>query len=298
MVKQSKSRILTNTSEQKDAPTYEDLNAFMRPSILSQKYEYPNLHISTDSPDYPDSPDSPDYPDSHNSSSDSDSEPADECSVSYKTNGSYATSTSGKDLKLYDMKCLLDKKRKDIYDKNREVKELATNNPYLSSIVSDYETIGSTILEEKKDQKTALNILSKHIRDISEHMKHDEFQLHRIREDQQILMDEIDKLRKDIGYINNKIARDSSKKKEPKYPNWRYDDDYDDDDYEDDDYEDEDEDEDEYGQDAEDEYGQDAEDEYGQDAEEEYGQDAEDEYGQDDGAAFSSDYDYDDCINR
>ena len=25
--------------------------------------------------------------------------------------------------------------------------------------------------------------------------------------------------------INNKIARDSSKKKEPKYPNWRYDDD-------------------------------------------------------------------------
>ena len=280
MVKQSKSRILTNTSEQKDAPTYEDLNAFMRPSILSQKYEYPNLHIS------------PDSPDSHNSSSDSDNEPADKCSVSYKTNGSYATSTSGKDLKLYDMKCLLDKKRKDIYDKNREVKELATNNPYLSSIVSDYETIGSTILEEKKDQKTALNILSKHIRDISEHMKHDEFQLHRIREDQQILMDEIDKLRKDIGYINNKIARDSSKKKEPKYPNWRYDDD---DDY-DDDYEDED--EDEYGQDAEDEYGQDAEDEYGQDAEDEYSQDAEEEYGQDDGATFSSDYDYDDSINR
>ena len=287
MVKQSKSRILTNTSEQKDAPTYEDLNAFMRPSILSQKYEYPNLHIS---------PDSPDYPDSHNSSSDSESEPADECSVSYKTNGSYATSTSGKDLKLYDMKCLLDKKRKDIYDKNREVKELATNNPYLSSIVSDYETIGSTILEEKKDQKTALNILSKHIRDISEHMKHDDFQLHRIREDQQILMDEIDKLRKDIGYINNKIARDSSKKKEPRYPNWRYDDDYD---YEEegedeDDYDDEGEDEDEYGQ----EYGQDDAKDEDEDDEDEYGQDAEDEYGQDDGATFSSDYDYNESINR
>jgi hypothetical protein len=286
MVKQSKTRILTNLSEQKDEPTYEDLNAFMRPSVLSQKYEYPNLHIY---------PDSPDYPDSHNSSSGSDSEPADECNVSYKTNGSYATSTSGKDLKLYDMKCLLDKKRRDIYDKNREVKELATKNPYLSSIVSDYENIGSTILEEKKDQKSALNILSKHIRDISEHMKHDEFQLHRIREDQQILMDEIDKLRKDIGYINNKIARDSSKKKEPRYPNWRYDDDYDYDDEDEDDDDDDDDDEGEYEYEDDEEGNDDEnEDEY-EDDEEGNDDDDEGEYEDD---IFSSDYDYVDSINR
>jgi hypothetical protein len=289
MVKQSKSRILTKQSEQKDEPTYEDLNAFMRPSVLSQKYEYPNLHIY---------PDSPDYPDSHNSSSGSDSEPADECNVSYKTNGSYATSTSGKDLKLYDMKCLLDKKRRDIYDKNREVKELATKNPYLSSIVSDYENIGSTILEEKKDQKSALNILSKHIRDISEHMKHDEFQLHRIREDQQILMDEIDKLRKDIGYINNKIARDSSKKKEPRYPNWRYDDDYDYDDEDEDDDDDDDDDEGEYEYEDDEEGNDDEnEDEY-EDDEEGNDDENEDEGEDEEDAIFSSDYDYVDSINR
>jgi hypothetical protein len=67
----------------------------------------------------------------------------------------------------------------------------------------------SRILEEKKNQKSALNILSKHIRNISEHIKHDEFQLQHIREDQQILMDEIEKLRKDISYIHSRISEDS-----------------------------------------------------------------------------------------
>ena len=41
-------------------------------------------------------------------------------------------------------------------------------------------------------------------------MKHDEFQLDRIREDQLVLMEEIEKLRKDIRYIHNKIDQGSS----------------------------------------------------------------------------------------
>ena len=65
-----------------------------------------------------------------------------------------------------------------------------------------------TILEEKKSQKTALKILAKHIREISDHIKDDEFQLERIRDDMSILMDEIDKLRKDISYIRDKMGDD------------------------------------------------------------------------------------------
>lgn len=196
----NKNKSIHLNSEQQDQvpPTYEELNAFMGPSILSPKYEYrnANLRISPESPDSRDSPDSSDA-DEDNSES--------KCNVSYKTDGSYAANTSGKDLKLYDMKCLLEKKRKAIHDKNREVKELATENPYLSSVVSDYDSIQGTVLEEKKTQKSALKILSKHIRDISENMKHDEFQLDRIREDQLVLMEEIDKLRKEISYIHDKI---------------------------------------------------------------------------------------------
>ena len=196
----NKNKSIHLNSEQQDQvpPTYEELNAFMGPSILSPKYEYrnANLRISPESPDSRDSRDSSDA-DEDNSES--------KCNVSYKTDGSYAANTSGKDLKLYDMKCLLEKKRKAIHDKNREVKELATENPYLSSVVSDYDSIQGTVLEEKKTQKSALKILSKHIRDISENMKHDEFQLDRIREDQLVLMEEIDKLRKEISYIHDKI---------------------------------------------------------------------------------------------
>ena len=206
MVKKDKSIHLNSEQPDQVPPTYEELNAFMGPSLLSPKYEYrnANLRISPESPDSRDSRDSRDASDADDNNSES------KCNVSYKTDGSYAANTSSKDLKLYDMKCLLEKKRKAIYDKNREVKELATENPYLSSVVSDYDSIQGTVLEEKKTQKSALKILSKHIRDISENMKHDEFQLDRIREDQLVLMEEIEKLRKDIRYIHNKIDQGSS----------------------------------------------------------------------------------------
>ena len=93
------------------------------------------------------------------------------------------------------------------------------------------------ILEEKKNQKTALKILAKHIREISEHIKDDEFQLERIRDDMSILMDEIDKLRKDISYIRDKMGDDFSLSyiKQDKQPQnkRKYDTDNTDDSYED-----------------------------------------------------------------
>ena len=233
MVKKQKSRNFNSEISRQAPPTYEELNAFMSPSLLSPKYEHPNDNLNN----YPESPDSPvshksatsykNYNTSENSesenNSDINSEDESKCSVSYKKDGSYATNTSSKDLKLYDMKCLLDKKRKNIYEKNREIRELATDNPYLSSVVSDYNNVQGTVLEEKKNQEKALKILSKHIRNISKQIKYDDFQLQRIREDQQILLDEIDKLRKDISYIHNKIDGDTSSTKGKKHSKKQYD---------------------------------------------------------------------------
>ena len=210
MVKKKGTDIFNSYRQKKNAPTYEDLNAFMGPSMLSPKYEDPNLNFGIS----PESPESRKLSMSDSRTSegdnDSDNDSPGECSVSYKTDGTYATNTSGKDLKLYEMKCMLDKKRKAIYNKNNQVKELASDNPYLSSVLSDYGNMRGTILEEKKSQKTALKILAKHIREISDHIKDDEFQLERIRDDMSILMDEIDKLRKDISYIRDKMGDDFS----------------------------------------------------------------------------------------
>ena len=209
MVKKKGTDIFNSYQQKKKAPTYEDLNAFMGPSMLSPKYEDPNLNFGI-SPESPESPESRKLSMSDSGASDSDNDSPGECNVSYKTDGTYATNTSDKDLKLYEMKCMLDKKRKAIYNKNNEVKELASDNPYLSSVLSDYGNMRGTILEEKKNQKTALKILAKHIREISDHIKDDEFQLERIRDDMSILMDEIDKLRKDISYIRDKMGDDFS----------------------------------------------------------------------------------------
>jgi hypothetical protein len=215
MVKK-KGKDIFNSYQHKKAPTYEDLNAFMGPSMLSPKYENPDLNFGIS----PESPKSRKLSTSDSHASDSDNDSVGECNVSYKTDGTYATNASSKDLKLYEMKCMLDKKRKAMYDKNGEVKKLSSDNPYLSSVLSDYGNLRGTILEEKKSQKTALKILSKHIREISEHIKDDEFQLERIRDDMSILMDEIDKLREDISYIRDKMDEDSplSYIKQDKHP--------------------------------------------------------------------------------
>ena len=185
-------------------PTYDSLNAFMRPSVLSPKYQYPKLRNYSNSPASRESQHSHNY---EHSDTESDDHTEGECNALYRTDGSYATSAVDKDHKIYEMKCLLNKKRKAFHDKNNEVRRLATDNHFLSGVVSDYDNSQHTILDEKKKQKLALEVLSEHIRNISKNIKNDEFQLRRIRDDQKLLIDEIDKLRKDVDYIRSKIER-------------------------------------------------------------------------------------------
>ena len=139
MVKKKGTDIFNSYQQKKKAPTYEDLNAFMGPSMLSPKYEDPNLNFGI-SPESPESPESRKLSMSDSGASDSDNDSPGECSVSYKTDGTYATNTSDKDLKLYEMKCMLDKKRKAIYNKNNEVKE---------AIIKEYSTTKKAEAEKK-----------------------------------------------------------------------------------------------------------------------------------------------------
>ena len=48
---------------------------------------------------------------------------------------SYASITSKNDMKIYKMKCLLDEKKKNIINKNKEIKELSKQNAYLENII-------------------------------------------------------------------------------------------------------------------------------------------------------------------
>ena len=118
-------------------------------------------------------------------------------------NLSYASITSNNDMKIYKMKCLLDEKKRNIIKKNKEVKELSKQNAYLENVISDYDKLHIDNLDEKQKQKKALKILSSHIRNISKDMKKDHYELHRVKNDQKMIMEEMEKLRDEMSDILN-----------------------------------------------------------------------------------------------
>ena len=122
---------------------------------------------------------------------------------------SYANVTIDKDLKIYRMKDLLDRKRKLMFDKEREIKELGKQNTFLETVVDDYKKYNAAILEEKIKQKKALKILSDHIREISKNIKNDEFRMNRVKIDQTALLQEIQYIRDEITYVLNSSGNDT-----------------------------------------------------------------------------------------
>jgi hypothetical protein len=76
-----------------------------------------------------------------------------------KENDSYATSIKNKDLRIFKMKFILEEKKKQMFEKEQEVKELQKYNSFLEYVITDYEKYNKSILEEKTKQKTAIKIL-------------------------------------------------------------------------------------------------------------------------------------------
>jgi chromosome segregation ATPase len=106
-----------------------------------------------------------------------------------------------KDLRIYKMKDLLRKKRKYMFDKEKEIRDIMEHNSFLETVVNDYENYNNIILDEKRKQKRALKVLSDHIREISRNIKNDEFKLNRVKMDQTELLREIQNIRDEIEYV-------------------------------------------------------------------------------------------------
>jgi len=210
MIKPTTKRVTSQRVRSK-SPKIDD---FMKNSMISPVFQYPkeNYPIShqshtphtphvvehmSDKPVF--SEDSEGYASSSSNS--------DESYIDNETNEmipieeTYANATRKKDLKIYRMKDLLDKKRKLMFEKEREIKELGKQNSFLETVVHDYENYNTVILEEKIKQKKALKILSDHIREISKNINSDEFKLNRVKVDQTLLLDEIQNIRDEIEYV-------------------------------------------------------------------------------------------------
>ena len=209
MVKPTIKRV-TSPRVRSKSPKIDD---FMKNSMISPVFQYPgeNYPISHQShaPHTPHTSHAVEYM-SDKSVPSEDSEgytSSDESYIDNETNEmipieeTYANATRKKDLKIYRMKDLLDKKRKLMCEKEREIKELGKQNSFLETVVHDYENYNTVILEEKIKQKKALKILSDHIREISKNIKNDEFKLNRVKVDQTLLLDEIQNIRDEIEYV-------------------------------------------------------------------------------------------------
>ena len=185
----------------KSVPTYSDLNAFMRPSKISPRYTFKS----------DDSDNSDNSNDSDGSSDDSklsNSSPYD-TETDTDTDNTHATSIekvdefniAKNDTNIYNMKCILEKKKQLLLHKNREVKELAKQNAFLNNVLSEYEKIKLHILEEKRKQQDAIKIISKHISQLSKNMNKEDYHMKHLQDDQSLLLEELEKIKREMNEV-------------------------------------------------------------------------------------------------
>ena len=219
MVKQKKQRGVS-PKKISDSP---NIDEFMKNSMISPAFQYveENYPISHQSHASHASQPAQDVSSGDDSSLGSDYESPDETEESEE---SYSNTTMKKDVRIYKMKDMLRNKRKQMFDKEKEIRDIREQNSFLETVVNDYENYNNIILDEKRKQKKALKVLSDHIREISKNIKNDEFKLNRVKMDQTALLKEIQNIRDEIEYVlktrgdnNNYVSSDDEYQEEYDY---------------------------------------------------------------------------------
>ena len=202
-------------------PTYSELNAFMLPSKISPMYQGDSNDSNESSENgdvYENDNVSESYSESDsNTDNDNESlsslygvEPDDEYeheprlrpddeSIAAENPDDIDSAESDKN--IYNMKCILEKKKQLLLEKNREIKELAKQNSFLNKVLSDYEKIKLHILEEKKKQQSAIKIISKHISQISKNMNQEDYHIEQLQDDQSMLLEELEKIKMEMKEV-------------------------------------------------------------------------------------------------
>lgn len=213
MIKNRKSTSYKNRSRNKKSNRNKSSKVFMKKSFISPSLQINDLNdlndlnnenfIKSPAPVASQALNSDEYIDNNETEWDEFDEEGrdsdnDEEQYIDKENDSYATSIKNKDLRIFKMKFILEEKKKQMFEKEQEVKELQKYNSFLESVITDYENYNRSILEEKNKQKTAIKILSDHIRDISKEMKTGDYKLNRVKSDQRILLDELQNIRNEL----------------------------------------------------------------------------------------------------
>lgn len=186
----------TKIEVDKSVPTYSDLNAFMRPSKISPLYTF-NADGSQKSENSDNSSDDSKLSTSSPYDTESDTDTDNNTTIEKIDEFDVAKN----DTNIYNMKCILEKKKQLLLHKNREVKELAKQNAFLNNVLSDYEKIKLRILEEKRKQKDAIKIISKHISQLSKNMSKEDYHMKHLQDDQSVLLEELEKIKREMNEV-------------------------------------------------------------------------------------------------
>jgi len=92
-------------------------------------------------------------------------------------------------------------KKQLLLEKRRYLDKTKVENEYLSGVRNDYEKYRKYIVNEKEQQVRAMNILEEYTERMKHKAKLTEQQIKETREDQRIILNEIDRIKGDLDFL-------------------------------------------------------------------------------------------------
>lgn len=109
-----------------------------------------------------------------------------------------------RDKKILVLRDLLLKNKEELKVNESKIESEAKNNSYLKDVLKNYREYKSYIITMKKKQKEAMDNISQHLEKISNENNLSEGNLERVKLEQNQILDELDKVKKELQELTLK----------------------------------------------------------------------------------------------
>ena len=106
-----------------------------------------------------------------------------------------------KDDQFYQLQLIIDSKRQSLLDKQKNLKILSTQNHFLQDIRNDYSKYYNYIVQQKQDQVSALSLLEKYIKDLTDSGSLSKQNIEDAKYEQKRILKEMNTIKKNIDSI-------------------------------------------------------------------------------------------------
>ena len=106
-----------------------------------------------------------------------------------------------KDDQFYQLQLIIDSKRQSLLDKQKNLKILSTQNHFLQDIRDDYSKYYDYIIQQKQDQVSALSLLDKYIKDLTDSGSLSKQNIEDAKYEQKKILKEMNTIKKNIDSI-------------------------------------------------------------------------------------------------